>query len=365
MSLSSKGFNLIGYATSPMGLGEDLRSFAAMLNYLAIPFSVTDIPTDVQGQVSVKWQYLTTKDYETTVFFMSPMECQKLALAHPQLFSQPQRKVGYFLWELPDFPNSYTPALKLVDHIWCPTRFVQKTFFAQSRQLTLVLPLPVVQHPATGRKFRKEHQVPPKAFVCLFMFDLHSTVARKNPHAVLRVFLEFAATHPTAYLFLKISRWQNMGEKALAWIPQHPRIKIVKDTLQPSELTDLYQSANCYLSLHRSEGFGRTLVEALQNGLHVVSTDFSGPEDFLNKNNAQLVSWKRITVEPQEYPYLNMPSWWADPDESSALEQLHEAFRRAKKGPNTQGQSDGEKFSYAALASKYKPILNTYLNSIN
>jgi glycosyltransferase involved in cell wall biosynthesis len=279
------GFNLIGYATSPMGLGEDLRSFAAMLDYLEIPFSVIDIPTDVQGQVPVSWQHLTQDDYDTSVFFMSAMECQQLAKVHPQLFTQPQRKIGYFLWELPDFPSQFTAALQLVDHIWCPTRFVQQAFFAKSRQLTLSLPLPVVQHPPTGRKFRKELQVPAKAFVCLFMFDLHSTLTRKNPQAVLRVYLKFAEDHPTAYLFLKVSRWQNMGPDALAWVPRHPRIKIIQDTLSPGELTDLYNSANCYLSLHRSEGFGRTLVEALQNGLHVVSTDFSGPKDYLTPDN--------------------------------------------------------------------------------
>ena len=362
MSSSSKGFNLIGYATSPMGLGEDLRSFAAMLNYLNIPFSVTDIPTDVQGQVRVSWQQLTTLDYDTSVFFMSPMECQKLADVHPQLFSQPKRKVGYFLWELPNFPTQHIPALKLVDHIWCPTRFVQQTFFAQSRQLTLSLPLPVVQHPPTGRNFRKELQVTAKAFVCLFMFDLHSTVARKNPQAVLRVFLKFASTHPSAHLFLKVSRWQNMGPNALAWIPQHPRIKVIKDTLSPGELTDLYQSANCYLSLHRSEGFGRTLVEALQNGLHVVSTNFSGPQDFLNPDNANLVDWERVEVAANDYPYLSEPSWWAAPNEDSALQQLKLARERSKKGPNTRGQTDGSEFEHQALATKYRPILKTYLN---
>jgi len=66
-----KGFNLIGYATSPMGLGEDLRSFAAMLDYLGISFSVVDVPTDVQGKVPVAWQHMTTEDYDTSFFFMA------------------------------------------------------------------------------------------------------------------------------------------------------------------------------------------------------------------------------------------------------------------------------------------------------
>ena len=92
----------------------------------------------------MKWQHMTTLDYRTSVFFMSAMECEKLAQAQPQLFTQPRYKIGYFLWELPDFPQQHTQALQLVDHIWCPTRFVQQAFFARSRQLTLSLPLPVV-----------------------------------------------------------------------------------------------------------------------------------------------------------------------------------------------------------------------------
>jgi glycosyltransferase involved in cell wall biosynthesis len=239
---------------------------------------------------------------------------------------------------------------------------VQQAFFAKSRQLTLTLPLPVVQHPPAGRNFRKEFKVTKQAFVCLYIFDLHSTLNRKNPQAVLRVFLEFSQKNPSAYLFIKVSRWQNMGAQALSWLPKHPRIKLIKDTLNPGELTDLYQSANCYLSLHRSEGFGRTLVEALQNGLHVVSTDFSGPKDVLTSKNALLVDWNRAEVGLNEYPNLSEPSWWAEPDESSALKQLKKALNRAKKGLNIQGQKDSAKYESAALAVKYRPILKTYLN---
>lgn len=362
-TISSNGFNLIGYATSPMGLGEDLRTFAAMLDHLGIAFSVIDVPTDVSGRVHVAWQHMTTQSYRTSIFFMSAMAYQNLATHHPYLFKPDTRRIGYFLWELPDFPDAFVPALQYVDQIWCPTRFVQKTFFDKSRKVTLVLPLPVVQHPATGRNFRKELNIPSDAFVSLYMFDLHSTLTRKNPHAVLRVFLEFAQHNPKAYLVLKVNRWQNMGPNALSWIPTHDRIKVLKDTLNHGELTDLYQNSDCYLSLHCSEGFGRTLVEALQNGLHVVSTDFSGPQDFLTPQNALLVKWQPTEVGPDDYPNLNQISWWAKPDEPHAVAQLKKAQTRAKKGRNTIGQLDGQAFGYEALAQKYRPIFKTYIRS--
>lgn len=359
---STSGFNLVGYATSPTGLGEDLRSFAAMLDHLGIAFSVVDVPTDVQGKVSVAWQHMTTQDYGTSIFFMAATECQRLARLYPSLMTTPRTKVGYFLWELPDFPPEQAPALRMMDHIWCPTRFVQQAFFKQSRQLTLALPLPVVQHSATGRDFRKHLTIPPNAFVALYMLDLHSTLQRKNPQAVLRVFLEMAQDCPDAYLILKVSRWQNMGANALQWIPSHPRIKLVKDTLQPGELTDLYLSANCYLSLHRSEGFGRTLVEALQNGLHLVCTDFSGPQDFVNEDNALLVNWQRTEVDAHAYPNLTINSWWAEPDEKHALQRLYQAREQSIFGRNRAAKDVAQQFSYEGLAAKYRPILQAYLN---
>ena len=368
-SVSKPGFNLIGYATSPIGLGEDLRSFAAMLDYLNIPFSIIDLPTDSSKKVAVKFKSMTMDTYENSMFFMSAMECQNLANVHPKLFTEPKKKLGYFLWELPDFPDEYVPALKLVDHIWCPTKFVQEAFFAKSKQLILSIPLPVIQVEADKKDtidFREKLDIPKDAFVNLFMFDMRSTMNRKNPQAVVEAFNAFAKGKKEAYLILKINRWQRDIQESLQWLPESKYIKIIKETLSPTQLHDLYQASNCYISLHRSEGFGRTLVEALQQGLWLISCNYSGPADFLTEKNTELVSWEPKTVLKGEYPHNNH-SIWADPSVGETIEKLEKLYAQhqklAGKRPkrNTAGIKTGQAFTLAALAEKYRPILMSYL----
>lgn len=355
-----KGFNLYGYATSPLGLGEDLRAFAAMLNHLQIPFSVTDLPTESTGLVPYAWEHMTTLDYENAVFFMSPMECMALSKIHPQLFSQPKTTIGYFLWELPDFPNEFLPALKLVKHIWCPSKFVQQAFMAKAKQLTLCLPLPVMQPPAAGFDFREHFKIPEDAFVVLFMFDIHSTLARKNPQACVQAFLEFAKNKPNVFLILKIGRWQNREDTDLSWLPEDPHIKLVTETLLPEHVTDLYQAANCYLSLHRSEGFGRTLIEALQNNLKLITCNYSGPADFLTPQNSHLVSWQFIDVLPGQYPHAHNTRW-ANPSIAESVAQLEVVYQEHQKDGAVKSRAAGDFFGVANLAKRYAPIITSYL----
>ena len=358
--MSDKGFNLIGYATSPLGLGEDLRSFAAMLDYLNIPFSVIDLPTESQNQVSVSWKNLSQEDFSVSIFFMSAGTCLRLAELHPHLFTQPKMKLGYFLWELPDFPKKYLKALKLVDHIWCPTKFVQAAFFDKAKKLTLAIPLPVIKHPHSGKKFREELGIPKDAFVSLFIFDIHSTLNRKNPQGAIEAYLRASEGDLDHYLILKINRSKGMLHNRHKWLPTHPRIKYVTESLTPNQLADLYRSANCYLSLHRSEGFGRTLVEALQHGLTVISTDFSGPADFLNKTNSLILGWDKKTVNRGDYPDCD-PSWWSEPSIDDAVLQLQKARKIKKGSKKLKAKETGAQFTVEALASKYKPILMSYL----
>lgn len=358
--MADAGFNLIGYATSPIGLGEDLRSFAAMLDHLKIPFSIVDVPTDSSAQVPLRFTQLTSASYRTSVFFMSAMECQKLAQQSPHLFNEAQTKIGYFLWELPDFPSEYVSALKLVDHIWCPSKFVQDAFFAKSKQLILSLPLPVIEAAPAGLAFRERLGISEHAFVALFMFDLRSTINRKNPQGALAAFSRFAANKDDVYFILKINRWQRTAAQALAWLPHDRRVPLITQTLTAAQLADLYRASDCYLSLHRSEGFGRTLVEALQHGLWLVSSHYSGPADFLSSENSHAVPWVPQTVLKGDYPHSHH-SMWGDPDIAVAAAHLEHIYQTQRGKRNHAGMRTGAQFTLTALAEKYRPILQSYL----
>ena len=155
-------------------------------------------------------------------------------------------------------------------------------------------------------------------------------------------------------------RSEQVDRKLFDWIPRDTRVRIVSETLDDSELADMYEAANCYLSLHRSEGFGRTLVEAMQHGLEVVSTDYSGPRDFLNEKNARLVHWTETPVNPGDYPYTQ-GSRWAEPSIKSAVIKLHEAYTLHSPKRTEWIRETGSQFSIERLALKYRPILKSYV----
>ena len=93
-----------------------------------------------------------------------------------------------------------------------------------------------------------------------------------------------------------------------------------------------------------------------------MATDFSGPNDFVSTENTLLVNWRRAEVDAHAYPNLTINSWWAEPDENQALQQLYQAREKSIFRRNQAGMALGQQFSYEELAKKYRPILQAYLN---
>jgi len=171
--------------------------------------------------------------------------------------------------------------------------------------------------PQFDRLERRHFALPNRAFIFLYTFDFFSFIDRKNPFAAIRAFkLAFPKRTSDVCLVLKVMNgkidsplWVSMTQL----IDGDPRIVIINRTLNRGEVLALLDASNCFLSLHRSEGFGRGPAEAMYLGKPVIVTNYSGNTDFTLADNSCLVDFSLIQVEEGQYPF-HKGQQWADAD---------------------------------------------------
>ena len=192
------------------------------------------------------------------------------------------------------------------------------------------MPLPVSVD-RMHKTSRRALGLPAKKFLFLFIFDFNSYLARKNPMAVIQAFqAAFPIADRSVGLVLKT---MNSRPQNAAWLEfvqscaADPRIVLLDHTLDREVVLGLVNTCDAYVSLHRSEGFGRTLAAAMLLGKPVVGTDFSGNTDFLNKKTGFPVKWSKQWVEVGAYPFIETDdgAYWAEPDTLHAAQQMRAA----------------------------------------
>ncbi|SFV17072.1 Glycosyl transferases group 1 [Pseudoduganella namucuonensis] len=346
--LRAFGVNLIGFAFGDMGVGEDVRMAVRACELAGIPFAVLNLDPGaghsqgdrtLVGKVGEQGGVSERAPFAVNVFCLTAIDTARALLEFgPALFAG-RVNVGWWPWELTVWPAQLAPTLRLVDEIWSSSRFTRDAMQAAARGAPAVswMPLPAVVDLAGAGAF-DELDVPPDCAVFLFIFDYRSSLARKNPQAVVDAFrLAFGPDDAGVVLVLKAMNvdlgdalWQALVRR----VAGDSRIRIVMGTLPRVDVLRLVQACDVYVSLHRAEGFGRTLAEALLMGKPVVATDFSGSRDFLLATTGFPVRWRRTEVGPGEYPFVagGDAAWWAEPDLDHAAEQLRLA-RKAIPDP--------------------------------
>jgi len=147
--------------------------------------------------------------------------------------------------------------------------------------------------------------------------------------------------------------WDNL--KVLA--ARDSRIHIIEQTLDRPDLLSLYQTCDCFVSLHRAEGFGRGLAEALQLGLRVICTGYSGNLDFCHAPEAELVDYRLVKVGQTQYPYAK-GQYWAEPSIEHAAQLMQKVFSLPKLAPSSvQPREYFAEFSPLVVGKRYKQRL--------
>lgn len=253
----------------------------------------------------------------TMVFCVNPPQMTPLLRHFGPRICRGKRLVGYWWWELDRIPRAWLPWAALMDEIWVSSRFVHDTFSRGLPGKTVrYVPLPVPE-PVPAPLGRGDFGLAEQPFTVLAAFDLSSHWARKNPDGAIAAFRRAFPDAGAAQLVLKVGGAdQNpaLAQRLRALTADMPNVRIVDRTLPAGDLAALIRCADVALSLHRAEGFGLFIAEAMWLGAAIVATGWSGVMDMLDEHNAMLVRFDKVAVRPADYPSVPPGSAWAEPD---------------------------------------------------
>jgi len=338
------GVNLFGFAFGELGIGEDVRMAVLACEAAGIPFRVVNVDPGAslrQADRMLAGHVEGAADaapFAFNVFCMPGFDMVgRLLMRDGLAVLRGHHNIGWWPWELPVWPRRWRSAFDFVDEIWAATHYARETYAASCPKPVSHVPLAATVDRLQPMS-RRALGLPARRFLFLFVFDFNSHLPRKNPLAVLRAFRQaFPADDRSVGLVLKT---MNARQGDAAWeafraeCAQDPRILLLTDTMDRATVLALMAACDAYVSLHRAEGFGRTLAEALLLGKPVVATDFSGNVDFLRPRLGFPVKWARRALAPGDYPFVEPDDapWWAEPDVGHAAQRLR-AAREAAANP--------------------------------
>ncbi len=366
-----KGVLLVGYPRGEFGIGSLLRLPALAFKEAEIPFGVFDFnPSSQASQNDNRLdEWLThLPEYSVNIFCIGADQLPLLKKILGKQFFQGHYNILYGAWELSRLPEQLTGCLQGINEIWAMSSFMGQMFRRSTSLPVHDLQLPIVTYQSESI-CPSQLQIPKNNFVFLFMFDFDSHVARKNPEAVIEAFkLAFPglSSIPVTLVIKSINgeRHEKERNRLKNKIGCDSRILQIHEVLPHSINTALMKCCDCYVSLHRSEGFGLTMAEAMLLGKPVITTGYSCNMDFTTAETALLVDYKLVPVQPGDYPFSH-GEMWAEPNVQQACEYMlnlvkDSTFAKslAEKGQELIRTS----FSTTTMGDRYKKRLSSLLS---
>jgi glycosyltransferase involved in cell wall biosynthesis/lipopolysaccharide biosynthesis glycosyltransferase len=323
------GVNVTGYINSEKGVGEGVRADIRALEAAGIPYLVNNF-VDIHGSENtekVLANYSEENHYRTNLLHMNADQVPFFAQQTSAYFAG-HFNIGYWTWELSSFPSEWCESFRYFDEIWVPSNFVLDAISRKSPIPVVRVPHSINPVPLVKQEWsRKRFGLRPDSFVFLFFFDFLSYMERKNPLGLVRAFKQAFGDREDVVLFIKCSH-SHYAEPSFAMIKQACQGKNVRlyDAVLPrAAVNALMSTCDCYVSLHRSEGFGLTLSEAMSLGKPVIATAYSGNMDFMTPSNSFPVKYRLVEIERDYGPYKK--GWlWAEPDLDHAAHLMRQLY---------------------------------------
>lgn len=328
VAIERPGVNLLGYLDAETGMGQGARALARALESAGIPLSLQNLGLHVLARREDRSFGAPESDfpYDVNLLFVNADQVEPVVEHLGTGAFAGRYNVGYWLWELDRFPTAQWPAAFAPFHeVWTASTFCLDALSAVAPVPVRRVPLPVPD-PGSSRHDRAHFDLPDDAFVVFFMFNYLSWFERKNPLAAVEAFRRAFADDPGAVLYLKTSQGESVPgarDRVRAAVADLGNVRLVEEYLDRDEIDSLTDLCDVYVSLHRSEGFGLTVAEAMVRSRPVVATDYSGTTDFVDGTVGRPIAWSPVGLDADAGPYP-AGAVWAEPDTEAAAAALRE-----------------------------------------
>jgi glycosyltransferase involved in cell wall biosynthesis len=327
---------LVGYIDAQLGLGQSLRGLALAMSQARLPFDIHPLTTGVEGRRSTPYmpdRYTSAAGHAVKIVEVTVKE---LAIAMAEVgeanFGHSYNILRTY-WELSHAPETWRPLLAPVREIWAPNDFVAASFRSIFDGPITIVP-PCVEAVAPLRPAVRPFALAEGVFYFMFSFDYFSFPRRKNPLAVIRSFRRAFPDRADVGLVIKSTAlsaaFPELRRELRLVTQDDQRIRLIEEELSRADMLALVDACDCYVSLHRAEGFGLGMVEAMAFGKPVIATDYSGSTDFLSAKTGYPVPYTLVPLGPDDY-IETKGQVWAEPDEMACAAAMTQVVANPKE----------------------------------
>ncbi len=369
---------LIGPFRKASGLGMATRLSAQILSKTGLDLRFVDFGMDnPASEVTANLPLL--EDFGPAKVNIIHLNSESMPLIYaygPDVLSGAYN-IGYFYWELNSPALVHYLGMGLLDEIWVSADYGVGIYAPEAGK-------PVVNvgmcHEETGQidraaaraRLNDRFDFEGHEFVVFVAFDSFSYAQRKNPMGVLAAFARAFADVPEARLVIKTQNkdyivdpvQERMWHRIEGMIAADPRIMLMNETLSYKDLLDLKAATDCYVSLHRSEGWGFGMIEAMNLKVPVVCTGYSANMEFCSDETCWLVDSTEVTLDREDYIFVRRGQKWADPDIDHAARQMRAVWADpADRAARVEAAFANvrQNFSPEAIAKRYETRLRQVL----
>lgn len=322
----SFGVNLVGTFQSEKGIGVGVRALASAMESVKIPISLVNYhdPHSINGDKTFT-HFTDRNPYLVNLLHLNPEVIPSFASQRGKEFFKNRYNIAFWNWELEQCPEEWSIISGYFHEIWVPSAYTQKSIEKISKVPVRRIPYPVVVPDSVPQGIsRQTFSIPEEKMVFLFAFDFQSCRQRKNPEAVIQAFKRAFRSDEPVLLILKTIHHEKdpEGVRLLRSLAEGAdNIRFIDTCLSRSEMYALTKLCDVFVSLHRSEGFGLNIFEAMAMQKPLVATGYSSNMDYMDEANSFPVDFTLETLQKDYGPYRK-GSFWAEPSISDAAQKL-------------------------------------------